>query len=656
MNNMAKMNELVLKLNKASDEYYNNSREIMSNFEFDKLYDELLELEKETGTTYSNSPTISVGYKVSDTLLKQTHRKKMLSLQKTKNANELLSFLEDKIGILSWKLDGLTVVIKYENGELVQGVTRGNGEVGEVITDNVKQFIGVPLTIPFKGSLIVRGEAFIRYSDFKEINSRIPQERDKYKNPRNLCSGAVRQLDTKKTKERKVNFQVFELNEIDNSINFESHLDEFKWLEEIGFNVVEHSSVKRSDLSYEMKQYERRIETLDIPVDGLVLLYDKVSLGEQLGATNKFPRNAKAFKWGDLLQTTNLIDVEWSASRTGDLNPVAIFEPVELEGTTVSRASIHNVSIFRNLQLGVGDEITVYKANMIIPQVDENLTRSNTLEIPTKCPVCGGDTKITTAFETSTLSCTNKDCPAKLIKSLAKFCSKDALDFSNLSEQTLEKLIDLQIVDGFLDLFQLDKFKDEIVNAEGLGEKSYQRIIKGINDKLPASLYSMLYGVSIKGVGHTASKLIIEHFDNNIPALMNAPYGELLLIDGIGPTIARDFVDYFNDPYNYSVFETLAEKYTAYIPKNETNLLYGDVFVITGKLNSFKNRVELVDSIEKNGGEVTKTVNKNTTYLINNDNLSTSAKNKKAHELGIRIITEQEFIDLLKEEDGEIGC
>ncbi len=648
---MNRMKELVSILSKASEAYYAKDEEIMSNYEYDKLYDELVSLETELGVTLSNSPTVKVGYAAVDELPKERHESPMLSLDKTKSREDLSSWLNGHEGILSWKLDGLTIVLTYKNGKLEKAVTRGNGEIGEVVTPNARVFSNVPLEIAFKGDLILRGEAVISYSDFEEINRKITNDADKYKNPRNLCSGSVRQLNNEITAKRNVRFIAFNLVsavESDGSAHDfnNSRENTFRFLEKQGFEVVERKHVDENSIFEAIEYFAKKIEDYDIPSDGLVLTYEDIAYGASLGRTAKFPRHSIAFKWADETAETTLLEIEWSASRTGLINPVAIFEPVELEGTTVSRASVHNVSIVRELKLGIGDRITVYKANMIIPQIAENLTGSGNVRIPDSCPVCGGKTEIRALNEAQSLYCVNEECPAKQIKSFSQFVSREALNVDGLSEATLEKLIDCGFIKSFPDLFELEKHKENIVRLEGFGEKSYDNLISSIEKASHTTLPRLIFGLGINGIGAANAKLICKAFDYDIEKIKSAKASELAEIDGIGAVMAKSLEDFFQNERNLAVLERLLAKLD--IEKPEINAsgqnLAGLVFVVTGSLNSFENRNALKEVIESRGGKVTGSVTNKTTCLINNDNTSNSTKNKTAKELGIPILTEDEFV------------
>ena len=649
MDKKARIKDLVEILNKAAKSYYVDAVEIMPNIEYDKLYDELVKLEKETNVVLSNSPTQNVGYETASELPKKAHESPMLSLDKTKSVTELEDWLGDNKALLSWKMDGLTIVLTYRGGELVEAVTRGNGIIGEVITNNAKNFQNVPLKIEYKGELILRGEAVIKYSDFKRINESISDADAKYKNPRNLCSGSVRQLNPAVTRERKVYFNVFNVVKADD-IDFEnSKAKQFEWAKNEGFDVVEYKFTNRASLANDIANFESRIADNDIPSDGLVLLLDDIALGERLGSTAKFPRNAMAFKWSDERQTTKLKYIEWSPSRTGLINPVAVFEPVELEGTTVSRASLHNVSIFEELMLGVGDEISVYKANMIIPQVYENLTKSNTEKVPKICPACGKDTTIKKDNESKVLLCTNPDCQVKHIKQYALMASRDALNIDGLSESTLEKFLSKGFIKSDSDLFHLDKFKDEIINMDGFGKRSYEKLIAALDEAKNTTVSRFLYSLGIAGIGSANAKMIAKYFDNDIDRIISASKDDLLEIEGIGEVLANSIADFFKSEKNIENVESLRK--ILKFEKEESgsgDKLSGKVCVITGSLQHFSNRNELKELIEKNGGKVSGSVSSKTNYLINNDNASNSSKNKKAKELGVEIISEEDFLKLLE--------
>ena len=646
-----RIRELIGTLRAAGRAYYQESREIMSNFEYDKLYDELVSLEKETGIVFANSPTQNVGYEVVSALPKERHEKPMLSLNKTKSVEELADWLGGQTGLLSWKMDGLTIVLTYQNGTLVKAVTRGNGEIGEVITANAKAFVNVPLNISYQGELILRGEAIIRYSDFEKINEQIEDVDAKYKNPRNLCSGSVRQLNSEITAQRQVHFYAFSLVKAD-GIDFKnSRKEQFEWLKTQGFEVVEYHEVTKETLPEKVKMYSEAIAENDTPSDGLVLLYDDIAYGQSLGRTAKFPRDSIAFKWADEIQETKLLYIEWSASRTGLINPVAVFEPVELEGTTVSRASVHNISIMEALELGAGDRITVYKANMIIPQIADNLTRSGVRDIPEACPVCGGQTEVRQLNDVKSLYCTNPDCQAKKIKSFTLFTSRDALNIAGLSEATLEKFIGVGMIHEYADIFHLDRHQEEIVEMDGFGQKSYDNLIAAAEKASHTTLPRMVYGLGVAGIGLANAKMICRHFKNDFEAMRHATVEELVEIDGIGEVLAQAWTAFFSDGKNNAIVDHLLAELTFEAEDEESSegadeAFAGMNFVITGSLEHFKNRKELQELIERRGGKVTGSVTSKTNYLINNDVASSSSKNKKARELGVPILSEEEFLKL----------
>ena len=641
-----RMKELVALLNQASKAYYQESREIMSNLEYDKLYDELVELEKKTGIVLANSPTVNVGYEVLSELTKETHETPMLSLDKTKDRESLKDWLKEKDGLLSWKLDGLTIVLTYENGKLQKAVTRGNGEVGEVVTNNAKTFVNLPISIPFQNRVVLRGEAVIPYSDFKKMNEEIPEEEEKYKNPRNLCAGSVRQLNSEITAKRKVHFYAFALIEAEGVDMHNSKECQSQWLSGQGFDIVPYYRVNKETIVSVIGEMEKEVTTFDLPSDGLVLTFDDISYGESLGMTSKFPRHSIAFKWADELATTRLSYIEWSPSRTGLINPVAVFEPVELEGTTVTRASVHNLSIMEELQLGIGDEITVYKANMIIPQIAENKTCSNTIEIPQHCPACDGITEVKKVNDVKSLYCTNPDCSAKKIKSFQLFVSRDGMNIDGLSIATLEKFIQAGFIHEYADIYELAKHKEAIVSMEGFGEKSYENMIASIEKSRQTNLVRVLYSLGISGIGLANAKVLCKEFHYNMEKIMNTTTEELEAIDGIGPILAKGFVEYFSNEHNRQVVEHLLEKlHLEEVEESKTEKIFeGKTFVITGSVEHFKNRNEMKAYIEERGGKVTGSVTAKTDVLVNNDITSSSSKNKKAKELGIPIWSEEQVL------------
>ena len=647
MDKSERIKDLVELLNKANKAYYQEANEIMTNFEYDKLYDELVGLEKETGMVLSNSPTVNVGYQVVSQLPKEQHNSPMLSLDKTKEVGALADFAGDRKCLLSWKMDGLTVVLTYENGELVKAVTRGNGLVGEVITNNAKTFKNIPISIPYKGRLTLRGEAIIKYSDFEQINREIEDADSKYKNPRNLCSGSVRQLNSQVTAERNVNFVAFALINADD-VDFDNSIEQqYKWMESQGFQVVEYRVVTRNSMEDAVKYFAGKIQTYDYPSDGLVLMFDDIEYGLSLGTTAKFPRNGIAFKWEDEQAETTLKYIEWSPSRTGLINPVAVFEPVELEGTTVSRASVHNISIMEELELGSGDRIKVYKANMIIPQISENLTKSGIDDLPKECPVCGHATEVKAENGIKTLYCPNSQCPAKHVKLFTLFVSRNGMNIDGLSEETLEKFIDAGYIKEFADIFHLDRYYEEIVATPGFGQKSYDNLMDSVEKARNVELSALIYSLGIPNIGSANAKLICKAFNNNIEKIRNASVEELIEIDGIGEIMAEKFCQYFADEDNIKKLDNLLKEVNIAEPEENTTPqnMDGLTFVITGSVEHFANRNELKSYIEKHGGQVTGSVSAKTNYLINNDAMSASSKNKKAKQLGVEIVTEEVFLE-----------
>lgn len=652
MNKKERMQELVELLNRARRAYEQEDTEIMSNYEYDKLYDELESLEKELGMTLAASPTVNVGYEVLSELPKERHESPMLSLDKTKDVEQLKAFLGEQKALISWKMDGLTIVLTYRGGTLEKAVTRGNGEIGEVITNNAKVFKNLPLHIAYEGELILRGEAVIGYRDFEKINEQIEDVDARYKNPRNLCSGSVRQLNNEITAQRNVKFYAFTLVKADAIEFHNSRFCQMEWLKEQGFETVEYHLVQKDTIEDEVEWFSSQVAKNDFPSDGLVLVYDDIAYGQSLGRTAKFPRDSYAFKWADEVRQTTLLEIEWSPSRTGLINPVAIFEPVELEGTTVSRASVHNISIMEELELGIGDTIEVYKANMIIPQIAENLSRSGVKDIPKVCPVCGGETKIRTENETKTLYCTNPLCQAKQLKAFALFVSRDAMNIEGLSEATLEKFIGEGFIKDFSDIYHLDRYEDKIKTMEGFGEKSYANLQASVENSRKTTMAKVIYSLGIANIGLANAKVICRAFSDDADRLMQASASELNEIPGIGDVIASAYVAYFSNEQNRELFrKILAEVETETEENSETEQIFSGMnFVITGSVAHFANRREMKEIIEARGGKVTGSVTSKTSYLINNDIQSSSSKNKKARELNIEIISEERFLEMLGEQ------
>jgi DNA ligase (NAD+) len=655
MDKLELMKEKVKILNDAAKAYYQENKEIMPNIEYDRIYDELIALEQETGLVLSNSPTKYVGYELLGDLPKERHEKPMLSLDKTKDIETLVDWIGDQEGLLSWKLDGLTIVLTYAEGKLVKAVTRGSGEIGEVITNNAKVFANVPVNISYKDNLIIRGEAVIRYSDFEKINSEILDAGAKYKNPRNLCSGSVRQLNNKITAERNVNFFAFSLVMTDKMNVENSRASQLEWIKSQGFDVVGYKKVNSENIKEAVSWFSSNISGNDLPSDGLVLTYDNISYGESLGSTSKFPRDSIAFKWRDEIKETTLLEIEWSASRTGLINPIAIFEPVELEGTTVSRASVHNISILESLKLGIGDTIAVYKANMIIPQIYENITKSGNVEIPKACPVCSEKAEIKQESGVKVLFCGNEECLAKQIKLFTHFVSRDAIGVDGLSEATIEKLIAKGLIKELADIFHVSKFKDVITSMEGFGEKSFNNLVASIEDARKTNVVRLLYSLGIANIGLTNAKIICKEFKYVWKDIQGADRDKLMEIAGVGQIVADGYIKFFQDERNIIIVQDLLDEieFENIESSNEDMIFENIIFVITGSVEKYENRNELKNVIEARGGKVTDTVNSKTNYLINNDSLSNSSKNKKAKELGVSIITEDEFVNWI--DSGAIG-
>ena len=650
-----RIKELIKILNEASKAYYSENKEIMPNIIYDKLYDELKSLEDEYEVFFSNSPTQNVGYEVSESLPKVKHEKPMLSLDKTKDRETLKSFLMGHEGVLSYKLDGLTVVLTYENGELNRGITRGNGEIGELITNNTKNFSNIPLKIEYKGHLTLRGESIITYSDFDKINDEILVEDEKYKNPRNLCSGSVRQLNPNITKERNVRFVAFALVDIEKTKDVDTdeinatYMNQMDFLNDLGFETVERKLVNESNINDVVDWYAKDVVSNDYPSDGLVLMFNDIQYGLSLGNTSKFPRNAIAFKWKDELAKTTLLDIEWSPSRTGLINPIAVFNTVELEGTNVKRASLHNISIIEDLQLGIGDEITVYKANMIIPQIAENLTRSNNFKIPSNCPSCDKKLEIVDNNGVKTLMCKNADCPIKHIKNFENFVSRNCFNIEGISIATIEMLVEKGYIKEYADIFKLKKYKDEIIKLDGYGEKSFDNMINAIETCRNIECYRFINSLGISGIGTANAKIIAKNFDDDIESIRLKKEDDYIQIKDIGPILAKSIVGFFNNEKNKKIIDNLLKEVRIIKNKNIDNKkLTNLTFVITGSLNEYKNREELIKQIEELGGKVTSSVSKNTNYLINNDISSNSSKNKTAKELNIPIITENQFKEIIE--------
>ena len=640
---MDRMKELIDILNNASKAYYQDDSQIMSDHEYDKLYDELVKLEKESGVVYGGSPTQRVGYTVLSSLQKVKHDSPILSLDKTKEPDKLISWLGDSEGIISWKLDGLTIVLTYNNGVLERAVTRGNGEVGEDITHNARYFKNLPGKINFNGELNLRGEGIITFTEFERINSELDDD-EVYKNPRNLCSGTVRQLNSKVASDRNVMFYAFTLVRAEGK-EFEKKSGQLKFLEDLGFDVVEHYIVRAEDIKDKIKMFSEKIEKNDFASDGLVLTFDSIAYSSSLGTTSKFPKDSIAFKWSDELAETTLLDIIWNTSRTGRINPIAVFEPVDIEGSTVNRASVHNVSVLEGLKLGKGDKIKVYKANMIIPQIAENMTCSATAKIPEVCPVCQGETEIRMLKEGKELYCINPTCSAQRIKALVHYVSRDAMNIEGLSEETIKKFADAGILDNYTDIYSI-KDHPEIMDMEGFGQKSFDNLVAAVEKSRTVPLENFINALGINQVGLSNAKLLCRNYNYSIEDIVKADQEELKDIEGFGEVIAHSIHSYFANKENLELFNKAVELLSFVKPAETTDKLGGINFVITGDVAIFKNRNEVKALIESLGGKVTGSVTSKTNYLINNDVNSSSSKNKKAKELNIPIITEEEFIKL----------
>lgn len=649
MNNepIRRMKELITKLNEAAKVYYQGQDEIMSNLEYDSLYDELAALERETGTVMTNSPTVHVGYETISELPKEPHVSPMLSLDKTKEVSDLTDWLRGQRGLLSMKLDGLSIILTYEQGTLVKALTRGNGEIGEVITNNAKTFINIPQRISYTSQLIIRGEALILYSDFEDLNRQTKDIYEKYKNPRNLCSGSVRQRNNEITAGRRVRFYPYNIVSAGTDLGFTRKEEALLWLQDMGFDIVPYKMADAANLPQQVTAFSKEVAQSDLPSDGLVLTYDDIAYSNTLGRTAKFPRDSIAFKWQDELADTTLREIEWSASRTGLINPVAIFDSVELEGTTVSRASVHNISILRELKLGIGDTISVYKANMIIPQIHENKTQSGNCRIPDTCPVCGSRTTLQNENGSVVLICPNEDCYAKQIKRFSHFVSRNAMNIDGLSEATLEKMVNAGMLHNLTDLFELEQYRQRWIEMEGLGEKSFDNLMQAIEKAKTIPAANLLYALGIKGIGLSIAKLIVKEYPLPLDKMHTLTTGQLAEIDGIGDVLAESFVSFFAKEDNQQLAQQLSGILSVIYPQEtEANALDGLTFVITGSLSRFENRQECKDFIERQGGKVTGSVSAKTNYLINNDVHSQSSKNKKAKSLGVAIIDEDEFFNI----------
>lgn len=649
---MKRMKELIKQLNAAAEAYYNSEQEIISNKEYDALYEELQTLEAKLGAL-PESPTQRVGEKATGSRPKVSHEHPALSLDKTKEINILQKWLGyDKEGILSWKMDGLTIVITFMGGHMIQAVTRGDGFIGEDITDNAASFFGIPAEIPFMGKVIIRAEAVITYDEFIRINEELPADAEPYKNPRNLTSGTVRLLNG--IRDRIVESHAFELVEMEGG-KPQYIKEQFELLQAWGFKVVDHILVSGENLENQVYNLEKSIEQNPFPSDGLVLTYNDSVYGESLGVTGKFPRNAIAFKWEDETYNTILKEIEWSASRTGLLTPVAVYDPVEVDGSTISRASLFNVSYLQNLQLGIGDHILVYKANKIIPQLSDNLTKSNTAIIPTHCPICGGETSMLTresdGRKVHTLVCTNSKCPAKHLGRFSRFVCRDAMNIIGVSEKTLKRMIDMGYLHDLTDIYRLENYRAEIEAMEGFGKKSADKLFASIIASKVVEPWRFLYALDIPNVGRDASKKILRICGGSIEGFVKRIQSgeDFLDAEDVGDVTNQLILEWKKDEEKVKEMLELMELMQFTRSKGAADVLKGKTVVITGKLKTFKNRDELIAFVEDNGGKVAGSVSANTSYLINNDVNSASSKNIKAKSLGVPIISELEFKDIVQQ-------
>lgn len=652
MDKVKRIKELVEQLNEYRDAYYNEARSDVSDAEYDRLFDELSELENETGVVYTNSPTQSVGYEVKSELEKVKHSHPMLSLDKTKSVDDLVKFARDKDCILSLKMDGLTCLLTYENGELVQAETRGDGEIGELITHNARVFDNIPLSIDYKGHFEIEGEAIITYEDFDKINKSLPDDK-KYKNPRNLASGSVRQLDSKIAAQRHIKFIAWK---VPTEIASNSFINRLQYAVELGFDTVPFLSIRGNYnaefINIVIEQLQRRANERSFPIDGLVATYNDITYGELLGMTGHHPKHSIAFKFYDEEVETVLKNIEWSMGKIGSLTPVAIFDPVEIDGTMVERASLHNVSILTKLDLQIGDTIIVYKANQIIPQVKENLSakdrESAYIRIPSQCPVCESPTQIVKENDSEVLMCTNPHCKGKLLGRVSHFVSKKGMDISGLSEETIKKFIELGWIAEITGIYNLDQYYDRLSTMSGFGKKSVDKLRKSIETSKTVRLDKFIASLSIPGIGTSQSKELVKAFgawDKFRDASIG--YYNFTQLDGFGDVLNNNIHSWFEDMSNIADYLASLMTFESEDNSKTNNSLNGKSFVVTGKVYKFKNRDEVKEAIEKFGGKVTGSVTKSTFALINNDIESNSSKNKKAKELGVQIINEEQLIEML---------
>lgn len=655
MEKIKRIKDLVKQLNEYRDAYYNEARPIVSDTEYDRLFDELSELENETGIVYTNSPTQTVGYVVKSELEKVKHSHPMLSLDKTKSVDDLVKFAREKDCILSLKMDGLTCLLTYENGELVQAETRGDGEVGELITHNAKVFDNIPLTIDYKGHFEIEGEAIITYDDFNKINEFLSDDK-KYKNPRNLASGSVRQLDSKTAAKRHIKFIAWKVpTEVPEGICSNSFLHRLMCARDFGFEIISflaYSSSDKEHLPEMIESLKTKAHNYGYPIDGLVMTYNDIQYGESLGMTGHHPKHSIAFKFYDEEVETVLKNIEWSMGKIGSLTPVAIFDPVEIDGTMVERASLHNVSILTKLDLQIGDTIIVYKANQIIPQVKENLSakdrESAYIRIPSQCPVCESSTQIVKENDSEVLMCTNPHCKGKLLGRVSHFVSKKGMDISGLSEETIKKFIELGWITEITDVYNLEQHYDRLSTMSGFGKKSVDKLRKSIENSKTVRLDKFITSLSIPGIGTSQSKELAAAFSTwNEFRDASVGFYNFTQLDGFGDVLNNNIHSWFTDMCDIADKLASFMTFETGVNQNTDDSLNSKSFVVTGKVFRFKNRDEVKAEIEKRGGKVTGSVTKSTYALINNDIESNSSKNKKAKELGVKIITEDQLIEML---------